>query len=256
MLNKFRHILTSVVFLIFVVSGAVMVTGARASAQVTFTNDEAEFFADNPGLLVQTFNSGFAPPGTATTCDAPLDSNNFAGCFPPGAILPGVEYDDFPNHDILALFGFNYNGSGNTSIALGPDDRTNTLDIVFKKGGVSAAGVRPGCLLGTGEVCLRTVTISAYGAGDTLLGSTQVDVSSRFDDFVGIESDIPIARISVAGPDLGPESGFHVISEVVFPQGSLTPIPALSEWGMIAAAGGLMLVVVFFAVRKRLQASA
>ncbi len=32
-------------------------------------------------------------------------------------------------------------------------------------------------------------------------------------------------------------------------------IPALSEWGMIAAAAGLMLVGVFFAVRKRLQAS-
>ncbi|MCI0481224.1 MAG: IPTL-CTERM sorting domain-containing protein [Candidatus Dadabacteria bacterium] len=35
------------------------------------------------------------------------------------------------------------------------------------------------------------------------------------------------------------------------------PIPTLSEWGMIAAAGGLALIGVFFAVRrKRLQASA
>ncbi len=33
-------------------------------------------------------------------------------------------------------------------------------------------------------------------------------------------------------------------------------IPTLSQWGMIAAAAGLMLVGVFFAVRKRLQASA
>lgn len=33
-------------------------------------------------------------------------------------------------------------------------------------------------------------------------------------------------------------------------------VPTLSEWGMIAAAGGLMLIGVFFAVRQRLQASA
>ncbi len=38
---------------------------------------------------------------------------------------------------------------------------------------------------------------------------------------------------------------------------SARPIPTLSEWGMIAAAGGLGLVGVFYAVRrKRLQASA
>jgi len=36
---------------------------------------------------------------------------------------------------------------------------------------------------------------------------------------------------------------------------STSPIPTLSEWGMIAAAAGLGLVGVFFAVRKRLRAS-
>ena len=96
------------------------------------------------------------------------------------------------------------------------------------------------------------MTISVYGAGDALLSSTQADVSSHFDDFVGIESDIPIARISVAGPDLGPASGFHAVSELVFSQGSLSPVPTLSERGMIAAGAGLMLVGVFFAVRKRI----
>ncbi len=43
---------------------------------------------------------------------------------------------------------------------------------------------------------------------------------------------------------------------VAFINQPINPIPTLSEWGMIAAAAGLMLVGVFFAVRKRLQASA
>jgi hypothetical protein len=242
---------TGVLFFIFVASGAGMFISARASAQVTFTNDEAQFFADNPGLLVQTFNSAIT-----SGCEAPFDSTNSAGCFPPGAILPGVVYDVAPSHEFLDIFAVNFNGtSGNASKAIGPDNHTDTLDIIFKKGGVSAAGVRPGCFVLTGEVCRRTVTISVYGAGDALLGSTQADVSSRFDDFVGIESDIPIAKISVAGPDLGPDSGFHAIDELVFSQGSLSPIPTLSEWGMIAAAAGLIFVGVFFAARKRLRTS-
>ena len=223
------------------------IAGPRASAQVTFTNNEAQFFADNPGLLVQTFDSAIS-----SGCEAPFDSTNSAGCFPPGAIFPGVVYDVAPSHEFLDIFPVNFNGtSGNLSKAIGPDNHTDTLDFIFEKGGVSAAGVRPGCFVLTGEVCLRTVTISVFGAEDTLLGTTQVDVSSHFDDFVGIESDIPIAKISVAGPDLGPQSGFHAVSELVFPQGQLTNVPTLSEWGMIAAAAGLGLVGVFFAARRK-----
>ena len=226
--------------------------GPRASALPVFTNDEAKFLADNPGLLIQTFNSAIS-----SGCDTPFDSTNSAGCFPPGELLPGVEYDVSPSHEFLDIFDVNYLGtSGNPSKAIGPDNHTDTLDIIFEKGGVSAAGVRPGCFI-FADVCQRTVTISVYGAGDTLLGSTQVDVSSHFDDFVGIESDIPIAKITVKGPDLGPESGFHAISELVFPQGRLSNVPALSEWGMISAAAGLGLVGVFFAARrKKAQAGA
>lgn len=222
-------------------------TGTRASAQVTFTNNEAQFFADNPGLLVQTFDSAIT-----SGCEAPFDSTNSTGCFPPGAIFPGVVYDVAPSHEFLDIFPVNFNGtSGNPSKAIGPDNHTDTLDFIFEKGGVSAAGVRPGCFVLTGEVCLRTVTISVFGAGDTLLGTTQVDVSSHFDDFVGIESDIPIAKISVAGPDLGPQSGFHAVSELIFPQGHLSAVPTLSEWGMISAAAGLGLVGVLFAARRK-----
>ena len=77
-------------------------------------------------------------------CDAPFDSTDSAGCFPPGAILPGVVYDVAPSHEFFDIFAVNFNGtSGNPSKAIGPDNHTDTLDIIFKKGGVSAAGVGP-----------------------------------------------------------------------------------------------------------------
>jgi hypothetical protein len=229
---------------ILIISGLTVAPGA--SAQVVFTNDEAQFFADNPGLLVQTFDSAIS-----SGCDVPFDSTNSADCFPPGALLPGVVYDAAPSHEFLDIFGINFNGSsGNTSKAIGPDNHTDTLDLIFD-GGVSAAGVRPGCFILTGGICQRTITISVYGAGDVLLGSTQVDASSLFDDFVGIESDVPIAKVSVRGPDLGPDSGFHAISELDFPLSQLQNVPTLSEWGMISAAAGLVLVGMFFAARRK-----
>ena len=237
-------------FTVLILSGAFTISGLTAapsaSAQAVFTNDEAQFFADNPGLLVQTFNSAIS-----SGCDVPFDSTNSAGCFPPGTLIPGVVYDVSPSHEFLDIFDANFNGSsGNTSKAIGPDNHTDTLDLIFD-GGVSAAGVRPGCFILTGGICERAITISAYGTGDELLGSTQVDASSLFDDFVGIESNVPIAKISVRGPDLGSDSGFHAISELDFPLSRLQNVPTLSEWGMISVAAGLGLVGIFFAVRRK-----
>lgn len=47
-----------------------------------------------------------------------------------------------------------------------------------------------------------------------------------------------------------------VFERIVYTEKVSKPIPTLSQWGLIAVAGGLMLVGVFFAVRKRLQADA
>ncbi|HVY54985.1 MAG TPA: hypothetical protein VHC46_04430 [Thermodesulfobacteriota bacterium] len=238
-------------FAMLLLSGAFIIPGLtaapKASAQVVFTNDEAQFFADNPRLLVQTFNSAIS-----SGCDVPFDSTNNAGCFPPGALLPGVVYDVSPSHEFLDIFGVNFDGtSGNPSKAIGPDNHTDTLDMIFEIRGVTAVGLKPGCFVLTGVVCQRTITISVYGEGDELLGSTQVDASSLFDDFVGIESDVPIAKISVKGPDLGPDSGFHAISELDFSQGVITNVPALSELGMISAAAGLGLAGTLFVLRRK-----
>ena len=216
-------------------------------AQVSFTTNQARFFADNPGLHVQNFDSGFVLPGVANTCDTPLDSNNSAGCFPPGAILPGVEFNDHILDEYLDLFGVNYNGSGNPSKALGLDNSPETLDIIFKKPGVAAVGIRPGCFeFGSPTVCRGTLPISVFDAEDILIGSTQIDVSNLFDDFLGIESSSrAIVRINIGEP----ESGHPAIDEVSF-GGFISNIPTLSEWGLIGMAG-LLGIVGFIVMRRK-----
>jgi hypothetical protein len=219
-------------------------------AQVTFTTNQAQFIADNPGLNVQNFDSGFALPGGANSCDTPLDSNNSADCFPPGAILPGIVFDDHVLDEYLDLFGVNYNGSGNPSKAIGLDNSPESLDIIFRKSGVAAVGIRPGCFEFGAAVCQGTLPISVFDAEDNLIGSTQIDVSNQFDDFLGIESSSsPIARINIGEP----ESGHPAIDEVSF-GGIISNIPTLSGWGLTGMAGFLGLAG-FIIIRRRKAAA-
>jgi hypothetical protein len=53
-----------------------------------------------------------------------------------------------------------------------------------------------------------------------------------------------------------PDNGFVVCTIFNDPDTESLPVPTLSEWGMLAAAGGLMLVGLFFAVRRRRIADA
>lgn len=53
------------------------------------------------------------------------------------------------------------------------------------------------------------------------------------------------------GVSIGCPGGIAVINCTFFNVRVASPIPTLSEWGMIAAAAGLMLVGVFFAMRRR-----
>lgn len=219
-------------------------------AQVSFTTNRAQFFADNPGLNVQNFDSGFVLPGVTAACDTPLDSNNSADCFPPGAILPRIVFDDHVLDEYLDLFGVNYNGSGNPSKAIGLDNSPESLDIIFQKPGVAAVGIRPGCFEFVSSTCRGTLPISVFDADDILIGSTQIDVSNLFDDFLGIESSSrAIARINIGEP----ESGHPAIDEVSF-GGFISNIPTLSEWGLIAMVA-VMAVVGAIALRKRLASA-
>jgi hypothetical protein len=221
-----------------------------ALAQVEFTTDEAEFLARNPNLQFQDFESGNVAPNSVMQCSAVVNENTSDGCFSPGDISPGIEFAQVP----LGAHTLFIAGPGvkeNTFVVLYTDFNTDTMDITFPGNNVNTAGLVLGCL-SEGPGCSDTLIISVFGTGDELIGSTQRAVTGQFDTFVGIQSSELITRINV-GSLAG--NGFEGLGSISFGFASRANIPTLSEWGMIAAAAGLMLVGVFFAVGQRLRAS-
>ena len=251
---KFRHLFTGVLFFIFVVSGAVMFTGARASAQVTFTSDQAQFLADNPRLAFQNFDNSLVQPNAVILCPSPANASSDNNCFLPGTIRPGIEFTNDPSFDPLegiSLIAGNFLGPG---IPLG-NALTNTLftdnfDILFNVG-VRSVGLTLGCYIG--GACSQDIVVSVYAVGGDFLGSKVVHVTTAFDTFLGLNSTTSIGEISLGNIDVNSRSAKGVL-KVWFGDVERN-IPTLSEWGMISAAAGLMLVGVFFAARKRLRAS-
>ena len=217
----------------------------HAFAQVNFTTDEAAFLAQNPNLDTQDFESGNVAPDSVKQCSAVLNENTSDACFSPGDILPGIEFAQVPL-GAHTLFIGGPDVEDNPFVVLFTNFNSDSMDITFPGINVNAAGLILGCL-SEGGLCINTFVVRVFGAGDEFLGSTATDVTGRFDTFVGIQSSELITRINVASPT----NGFEGLGRISF---GFTPprnIPALSEWGMIAAAAGLMLVGVFYAVRKR-----
>ncbi len=104
-----------------------LVSLSPASAQVEFTADEAVFFAQNPGLAIQDFESGNAAPGSVVSCSQIINENTNDACFSPGDILPGIEFAA-PLED-LAIVGQGF--SNNPFIVLVPVFSGDAMDITF-----------------------------------------------------------------------------------------------------------------------------
>ncbi len=114
---------------------------------------------------------------------------------------------------------------------------------------MNAVGMDLGCLLEGPGACSDIVFVQVFGEGDELIGSRSVAVTDLFDSFLGIQSVVPITRINLSNGDQ--LIFFEGIDRIAFGFTDFTAnIPTLSEWGMIAAAAGLGLIGVFFAVRR------
>ncbi len=227
-----------------------------AFAQVDFTTDEAQFLAGNPNLQFQDFSG--APEPLPQLCNNPATSNSNDGCFSPGQILPGIEFlvDPGVNPNALVLFEGDFFGNNNPPYVLASNvgGVGDDFDIIFTEPNINAVGINAGCL-SESNTCIigDTVRVSVFG-GSGLLGTIEIPVTSAFNSFLGINTVEPITEISILDGDVDTIQG---VLNVWFGNAALRNIPALSEWGMIAAAGGLGLIGVFYAVRrKRLQASA
>ena len=227
-----------------------VVSAYNAAAQTELTTDEAQFLANNPGLVIQNFSSAIVSPGNAISCFSPVDATN-SDCFNPGDILPGILFQNGPVPTDFGLSVAGPNAAGNTNpvnvliTTLFSDD----FEIVFPSGNVRAAGIHAGCMFDFSGPCSIVYEVRVLGVGDTILAATDLLVSDQFDTFIGVNSSEVITKIVLV--NLGGES-FKGVSEVFFPVAVETAnIPTLSEWGMIAAAAGFALVGMFYAMRKR-----
>lgn len=234
----------------FIFSGvilAVLLTAwtIPASAGVSFLLDKSDYVENHPGQLVQNFDAGKVDPGQFELCDQPVDEFSDDNCFDPGVILPGLAFVTSP-FNVVPLFvaGENFFGNANPDKALARSGGPGTFEVEFE-GGVTSAGMDIGCLAEGGN-CNSLQTVRLIDADGVTIDSIQVKTSDFFSTFVGFDSTIPIERVNISGP----EQLSQGVDEVRFGQRA-SNIPTLSEWGMIAAAAGLGLVGVYFAIRRK-----
>lgn len=235
--------------LIFVFFSVFVYSIFPASAQVTFTNNEAQFVTNNPGLPEQDFEDGNVAAGSFTECGSVIDENTDDDCFSPGDILPGIEFLSQPPGTDMVLVGSNFND--NPFNVLLPNSSDIAYDIAFPNNNVNAVGVDLGCLVeGQGGMCSANVIVQVFGAGDVLLGSTSEAVTSMFDTFLGIRSTELITRINIETEE---GAVFEGIDRIMFGIGQepVAAIPTLSEWGIVGAVAGLLLAGVFFVMRRK-----
>jgi len=216
-----------------------------APAAVVFLLDKSDYIANHPGQLVQNFDSGKVDPGTFEICNEPVNQFNDDDCFDPGDILPGLTFATNPiGANVIFLAGINFQGAANPNNALARGSGPGTFDVFFQ-GGVNSAGLDIGCFA-EGAPCNTLQTVRLFDVNDDLIDAIQVKTDDFFSTFVGFNSTIPVARVNISGP----EDFSQGVDEVRFGM-ILSNIPTLSEWGMIAAAAGLVMIGVFFAIRRR-----
>jgi hypothetical protein len=113
-------------------------------------------------------------------------------------------------------------------------------------------GLTLGCLTSERDAqgCTRTLVVRVFGAGNVLLGLTNVPVTDATNSFIGINSEAPISMINL---EFIGEANRQVksILDVRFGE-KVEPrnVPTLSEWGLIAMAGVLG-IIGFMVIRRR-----
>jgi len=228
---------------LLVIALFVLISDSPATAQVSFTMNEGQFLANNPGLVFQDFDAANVPPNSGVGCLVPVNSASNDICFVPGAILQGLEFFPSPgppanSPDIVSILGEDILTNNNPPNVMSASYFGQSLNIAFAPN-TDTLGMTVGCLLGQGPVgpgCSSIAKIEVYGAGDVLLGSTTVAVTDLVNKFIGIISAQPISRVvlNTPDPDLLP-----ALLNLRFDIKSASNVPTLSEWGLIAMAGML-----------------
>jgi subtilisin-like proprotein convertase family protein len=164
---------------------------------LTIYTSEAVFDGAFPGLPLEDFEEGNAPPGNFSVCDSPLDATGDATCgFGAGDILAGVAFQDNPGPDAQSLILLGAGAALNASQAVIANTFADSFDIVFDPP-VSAAGMFLHSTPALGQGPPDTISISVFDAADGLIGTDPAAAASGAGNFWGVSSTTPIARISM-----------------------------------------------------------
>lgn len=179
-----------------------------AQAAATFTTDFAAFSAANPGLAVEDFEAANVPSGGNRAFTGPLNAATNTAEFAAGSVLTGFTLSTtggpiYVDRD----FG------GNTSATVSSNSFQENLQITFAPG-VTAIGID----LLQWEGNNGGWRLQAFDAADVSLGSFGTNGGS----FVGLVSDVAVARLFLDKPDSG-----AVIDNLRFGEaGNRVPEPA------------------------------
>jgi hypothetical protein len=237
----FRSVVCSI-FLLFVFS--VSSNGAE------FTDNLDEFLFENPGVVLQGFNSRSIPAGQFVNCNAPVNVDSNDDCFTPGFINPAIAFyvNQSTGPDFFAFVGADYSGGGNPPNVLVSSLDNSGFDVTFPFAKARVVGIDVGCVSDGGS-CNSEVAVQVFGDGPVVIGETTIQINSQFNTFLGIEYSEPIRRVSIITSTGNVYQGAERVWFELEP--SVNPIPTLSEWGMIAAAAGLAMIGAFYAMRRK-----
>ena len=204
-----------------------------ALAQVTFTNDQAQFLADNPNLLFQDSSATKVQPGDGMQCNVPVNAQS-DDCFSPGDILPELQFFNLPVNPVggLRVLGENADGLGDPPGPILIESSENDSFDVTVAPGVTRIGLTVGCY--TQGDCNGSADVTVLDIHETPIGQTTVSLNDKFNHFLGITSDVPICCVVLAHQAVEDQEHGNGVLSVWF-GGNNASVPTLSEWGIAAA---------------------
>ncbi|MEM7009535.1 MAG: IPTL-CTERM sorting domain-containing protein [Thermodesulfobacteriota bacterium] len=232
---------------------AFFVSYSNSQAQIATTNDLQQFLAMNSNLNFQDFSAADAPDfGTIGPCSSPVNSNSNDICFSPGDILPDIQITDGPTPGAFLVAGEDlFNFDNNPPNVLTDETTANSVINIEFNPEISAVGLTLGCF-GLVAGCNSTITVEVFGAGNVLLGTTNVNATSSINSFIGIVAQEAITNISLSDNNIDATMG---ILDIRFGEaGATRNVPTLSEWGLITMA--VILGTVGFIIVRRRQVTA
>ncbi len=151
----------------------------------------------------------------------------------------------------LRVLGENADGLGDPP---GPilieSSGTDSFDVTVNPG-ATRIGLTVGCY--TQGDCNGSADVTVFDIHETPIGQTTVSLNDKFNQFLGITSDVPICCVVLDHQAVEDQEHGNGVLNVWF-GGNNAGVPTLSEWGMIAAAAGLGSIGVLFAVRRKRRA--